>query len=213
MGKKNKNKNKNKKNHNTPIAPLNISKTSIKPVNSITSSIRQEEVFLTSFDENEDTDPGLDAVESPLDTKPIIPIIVNSAPKKDTHPCDNPIFCRLANDFVLKFESMTRAYLAWKHKDFDIHLLGLRTDLINKLYSLQWIAKEMRDLLPRELQKSSNGTIELVPSPCYEHLYQQLMPCDNKGVLSQNPDERDEALFRLEQERDSLRNLISGLGK
>lgn len=205
MGKKNKNKQRFF-NNNTLSKKTNYIEN--KP-----STIESKGMLLTTFDENEETDPGLDTDGNIVHNKPNIPIIINSIPKRESHPCDNPVFCRLANEFVLKFDLMTRSYIAWKHREFDHHLLGLRTDLINKMYSLQWIAKEMRDLLPRELHRNQYGDTELVPNLYYESLYQQLMPCDNSGILSKNPDERDEALFRLEQERDSLRNLIRGMTK
>lgn len=177
------------------------------------SKLKSPTIILNMFDDEEDTDPGVDDCEVSIEQKPMIQVNIN-VPKKSTegtYPSQNPLFCRLAEDFLVKFDVMTRAYLAWKHKDFDRALLGYKLDLINKLYALQWIAKEMRDLLPRVLHTNMEGAAELIPNPHYEKLYQMLLPCDNIGILSLNPDERDDALFKMEQERDTLKNMLSAI--
>lgn len=210
MSKKNKARNRAKRHYSQQQGSLSM--TVAKP---------QASVILNMFNDEEDTDPGLEedgatpiASES-TSAEIAVPAVVIKINKQEAgliYPGDNPVFCRLAQDFLTRFDMVTRAYLAWKHRDFDRALMGLKLDLVNKLYALQWVAKEMRDLLPRDLVRNELGEPELVCSSQYESLYQLLMPCDNEGILSLNPDERDLALFKLEQERDALKNMLKAAG-
>jgi hypothetical protein len=209
MGKKNKAHRKSMKKQDGHGGAMGQTKIVEEP-----SKLKNHAVIFKMFDEEEDTDPGIEDCETPIEQKPVIQVNIN-VPKKSTegaaYPSENPLFCKLAEDFLVKFDVMTRAYLSWKHKDFDRALMGYKLDLTNKLYALQWVAKEMRDLLPRVLHTNMGGSVELIPNPHYEKLYQMLMPCDNEGILAINPDERDDALFRMEQERDTLKNMLRGL--
>lgn len=127
----------------------------------------------------------------------------------DILPFGDPVFKRLASDFLEAFRKFTIHYSFWGEKKFDMTALGLKNSVRDTLYDMQWVLKQMSELTPKKVIRKSDGAIELVPDNFYIKLYDAILPIDGRGLFSGEKIERERVVFMLEQQRFLFQNMLS----
>jgi hypothetical protein len=115
-------------------------------------------------------------------------------------------FKKAASIYLLCATRFSQAYTFWESKKFDRFAFGVVTEIKNQMNIMLDCIKELQDLFPRKVAQKADGEIRLEVDPYFTEWSELMLTDVNKGLFSNDPNERKYTLFKIEQRTEVLRN-------